>query len=195
LVETVTLTITVFGGGNTSPPPGTYQYNKGSTVTLKATPSPGYSFLFWVINGVTKYDNPATITLNSDTIADAHFTYPTPPTPPATYTLTISATDGGTTEPSPSSYTYPAGTTVTVKAIPNSGYTFNHWELDGANVGPTNPITITMDSNHNLHAVFSAAPTPPPTPPPTKPSILPILAAIGVGALIIGGLYYLVAKS
>jgi hypothetical protein len=110
--------------------------------------------------------------------------YLEPITPPATYTLTISTTDGGTTEPSPGSYTYPAETSVTVKAIPSSGYAFNHWELDGANVGATNPITVKMDRNHSLHAVFSAA-------PPRKPSTLPILVAIGV-ALIIG---YLVAKS
>jgi hypothetical protein len=109
--------------------------------------------------------------------------YLEPVTPPATYTLTISATDGGTTDPSPGSYTYTAGTSVTVTATPSSGYTFNHWELDGANVGAANPITVVMDRDHSLHAVFSAV-----TP---KPSRLPILVAIGLGAIAIGGLYYL----
>jgi len=111
-----------------------------------------------------------------------------PVAPPATHTLTISATDGGTTDPSPGSYTYTAGASVTVTAVPSSGYTFNRWELDGANVGAANPIAVVMDRNHSLRAVFSAV-----TPPP-KPSMLPILVAVGLGAAAIGGLCYYLSK-
>jgi hypothetical protein len=30
----------------------------------------------------------------------------------------------------------------------------DYWELDGTNVGKTNPISLTMDGNHTLQAVF-----------------------------------------
>jgi subtilisin family serine protease len=73
---------------------------------------------------------------------------------PANYTLTITTTMNGTTNPAPGAYTYPNGTVANVKATPNADYTFDHWELDGVNVGSTNPITITMDANHTLHAAF-----------------------------------------
>jgi len=73
---------------------------------------------------------------------------------PPTYTLTITTTTGGTTTPTPGIHPYTEGTIVTVTAIADSGYTFDHWELDGANVGSDNPINVTMDSDHTLHAIF-----------------------------------------
>jgi len=75
-----------------------------------------------------------------------------------TYTLTITSTAGGTTNPAPSAYSYAEGTLVEVTAIPNAGYNLDHWKLDGANVGAPNPIEVTMNTNHTLHAVFVAAP-------------------------------------
>jgi hypothetical protein len=72
------------------------------------------------------------------------------------YTLSITATICGTTSPSPGDYTYKMGTVVNVRAIPH--YEFDHWELDGVNIGSANPITITMDSDHILHAVFVVPP-------------------------------------
>jgi uncharacterized membrane protein len=82
---------------------------------------------------------------------------------PSKYTLTISSTAGGTTDPSPGSYSYPAGTFARVAAHPASGYSFVRWELDGS-PSATNPIDVLMDSDHNLHAVFEAiAPQPGPS--------------------------------
>jgi len=75
------------------------------------------------------------------------------------YTLTITATTGGTTDPAPGSYTYPERTIVPVTAIPDIDYVLDHWELDGVDVGAPNPISVTMDADHSLHAVFVAVPT------------------------------------
>jgi len=33
-------------------------------------------------------------------------------------------------------------------------YVFDHWELDGVDIGSSNPVDITMDKNHTLVAVF-----------------------------------------
>ncbi|MDH7563597.1 MAG: hypothetical protein QHH24_01760 [Candidatus Bathyarchaeota archaeon] len=76
--------------------------------------------------------------------------------PPKTFTLTISATFGGTTDPAPGEHKYTEGDIVTVTAINMSGYIFSQWELDSVNAGSTNPINITMDGNHTLRAVFRA---------------------------------------
>jgi len=73
------------------------------------------------------------------------------------YTLTISSTAGGTTDPSPGSHSYPADTVVRVTAYPVSGYRFVRWELDGV-PKTMNPIDVPMDSDHSLHAVFEAIP-------------------------------------
>jgi len=77
---------------------------------------------------------------------------------PVTYTLTITATTGGTTNPLPSTYTYPSGTPVSVTATPDVDYSFDHWELDGTNIGSAVPVTVTMDEDHTLHAVFIYSP-------------------------------------
>src|SRR3990170_206309 len=75
------------------------------------------------------------------------------------YTLTITTTTGGTTNPSPGSHTYIVGATVSVTATPNVGYYFDHWELPpGANIGSFNPISLTMTKDYSLHAVFASAP-------------------------------------
>jgi hypothetical protein len=70
------------------------------------------------------------------------------------YALTITTTTGGTTSLSPGTHYHWAGTAVSVTASSYTDYTFDYWELDSVNVGSTNPIIVTMDQNHNLHAVF-----------------------------------------
>jgi len=86
------------------------------------------------------------------------FVAPTPPIP--TYELAITCTSGGTTSPSPGAYTYEEGQIVSVQAIPNSGYMLDHWELDTVNISAPNPVDVLMDTNHDLHAVFSGIPPP-----------------------------------
>jgi hypothetical protein len=73
--------------------------------------------------------------------------------PTANYTLSIVATTGGNTCPMPGTYTYMSGTTISVTAIPEKGFSFGYWLLDG-NVRTENPITVIMDSNHALEAYF-----------------------------------------
>ncbi|MEM3597140.1 MAG: NosD domain-containing protein [Candidatus Bathyarchaeia archaeon] len=70
-----------------------------------------------------------------------------------TYKLTITATVGGTTDPPPGTYTYAAGTQLNVTAIPDTGYSFDYWLLNGESK-TENPITITMDNNYTLEAKF-----------------------------------------
>jgi hypothetical protein len=75
---------------------------------------------------------------------------------PATYSLTVAASSGGTTEPSPGTHTYDEGTVVTIRAVPNSGHKFSGWS--GAASGTDTPINIIMDSDKSITASFSKIP-------------------------------------
>ena len=77
------------------------------------------------------------------------------------YYLSVYASpvDGGTIELNPSGGVYPSGTAVTIKAIPNDGWIFDHW--DGietpspyTNIASNNPVTIVMNSNRTVTAYF-----------------------------------------
>jgi len=78
---------------------------------------------------------------------------------PNKYTLTITASVGGTTSPLPGSYIYNEGTSVQVTAISNANYMFDHWELDSVDVGSVSPYSVYMDRNHTLKAVFRQIPS------------------------------------
>jgi chitinase len=84
---------------------------------------------------------------------------------PPTYTLTTAVVGSGAVDPAGG--TYNKNTMVTVTAIPDSGWTFDHW--DGDLSGTENPTTIRMSSDKHVIAVFveEGVPTPTPTPTPT----------------------------
>jgi len=71
------------------------------------------------------------------------------------YTLNITITAGGTTDPTNGTYTYANWTDVPVTAYPNPGYLFDHWELDGNSTGTVNSTDVLMDKGHQLKAVFA----------------------------------------
>jgi len=69
------------------------------------------------------------------------------------YTLDISVEGNGTTNPVPGIYTYPGGTTVDLEAIPDLGWSFDHWVGDVED--PNSAITnITMNENKVVTAYF-----------------------------------------
>jgi parallel beta-helix repeat protein len=127
------------------------------------------SITFDVIDaGACALDLYETIMLNStvgelphDT-AGGYFSTPAPPQ----HTLTISVVGSGTTAPPPDTYLFDAGTEVDVTASPEAGWTLDHWELDGVDVGADDPYTVTMDMDHTLTAV-SVEVTPTPIDPTT----------------------------
>ena len=152
-----TLTITSTSGGTTSPAPGSYQHLEGTVVNVTAIPGSGYNFDHWKLDGADVGDaNPYSVTMDDNHTLHAVFTE----APPPTYNLTITSTSGGTTNPSPGSYTYDEGTVVDVRAIPDSGYVFDHWVRDGSEAGAEITISVTVDADHTLHAVFTEASSP-----------------------------------
>jgi hypothetical protein len=131
--------------GTVTPSSGTYP--QGTSVTLTATPSAGYQFSGWS-GDVVSTINPITVVMNSNKNIVANFTLV-----PVNYTLSVTAINGTVT---PSSGTYPQGTSVTLTATPNAGYQFSGWSGDV--VSTTNPITVVMNSNKNIVANFTLLP-------------------------------------
>jgi len=138
-----TLTIAAGSGGTTNPVPGGHSYDPGTQVTVTAVANSGYRFSGWS-GAVTGTTNPITVTMDADKSINASFI--------RQYTLHIYAGSGGTTSPTPGSYTYDTGTQVTVTAVPNTGYGFSGWS--GAVTGTTNPLTVTMDADKSIAANF-----------------------------------------
>lgn len=69
------------------------------------------------------------------------------------WSLIIQVDGSGSTDPW-GGFTNPVDSELEVTASPDPGWTFSHWDLDGENIGSTNPITIVFDSHHTLTAVF-----------------------------------------
>ena len=65
---------------------------------------------------------------------------------------------------------YPAGTEITFKAQPSSGFRFDHW----SNGSTENPYTVRITQDTALSAVFAELPPTPPTPQEPDPVILPV---------------------
>jgi nitroreductase len=67
------LTITSTDAGTTDPPPGTYNYQTGSSVNVTATPSSGYSFDCWLLDGEEETENPITVIMDANHTLEAVF--------------------------------------------------------------------------------------------------------------------------
>jgi len=144
-----TLTITTTSGGTTKPLPGKYSYSAGTQVEVLAIPDTNNLFDHWKLDGKNAGTiNPIKVLMNSNHTLQAIFKL-------LTHNLTITTTAGGTTNPKPGNYTHANGTVVSVTAIPDASYVFDHWERDGSNIGSKNPIDIIMDANHTVLAVFA----------------------------------------
>ena len=146
------LQISTTAGGTTSPTPGTYTYAENTQVTVTAFPETGYQFDHWLINNsITSTENPITMTMDANYNITAYFRTM------QTHSLTIETTTGGTTSPSPGTYTYPHGEEVSVTAIPYANYTFDRWILSNDTTSTRNPITLTIDADYTITAYFKTA--------------------------------------
>ncbi len=78
------------------------------------------------------------------------------------YTLNLTETVGGTTSPAPGLIPVVSGNNVTISGTANPHYSFDHWQLDNTQDEPTNPIFLSMTTNHTLRAIFVPLPNFPP---------------------------------
>ena len=131
-----TLTVSAGLGGSIT---GGGTFNEGKEVTVTAIPNEGYRFTGWEGNSSTNQS--LTITINSNQTYKALFEL-------ITYTLTLTACEGGTV--SSEGGTYEGGTEVSVTANPTSGYQFLKW----SNESQESTISLTVSQNLELEAIF-----------------------------------------
>ncbi len=120
---------------------GTYSY--GSTCTLTVTPNPGYTFVNWTKDGEEVSTNVSfEFTVTEDAAYVANFSVDG-------YTITVMANpaDAGTVT---GTGTYDYGTSITLTATAEEGYTFLNWTKDGevVSTSPNYTITVTEDATY-----------------------------------------------
>ena len=98
----------------------------------------------WYENPITVY-TPMYSLLGTDTLVYAYY-FPL-------LTLNISATTGGTTDPSGTQYHAPLNTTY-VTATPDEDHVFDRWLKNGGYAGSNPTIEVYMDASYTLQAVF-----------------------------------------
>jgi uncharacterized repeat protein (TIGR02543 family) len=147
-----TYTLTVIGteGGMAFWSPTRASYTPGATVIITALTDSGYTFSGWS-GDITAKSSSTSIVMNGNKTVTANFAAVGSGT---TYTLAVNAVNG-TVTPTPSKVRHDDGETVTLQAMPNSGYVFSGWSGDAT--GTANPVTITMNGNKTVTANFTAA--------------------------------------
>ena len=136
-------------GGTTTPSAGTHEYKSWKTVSITATPEPGYKFTGWTGDVDDPQSASTTVVMSGDQQVRANFA----PSDQYTLNVNVSPSGGGTTNPAVGTHQYNYNETVTVTATANSGYSFKEWLGDVAD--PTSATTtIQIDEDKNITAVF-----------------------------------------
>ena len=160
---TLTRTVQPTGSGTITPNllkstscPSNYQYTAGTSVSLQATANAGYQFGSWS-GALSGTPNPQSVTMDGNKSVTANFVV-------TCYTLTLNRlpSSGGSITASPlksvgcpANYQYVASTSVSLQAVPNSGYQFSSWS--GALSDTVNPTSLFMDGNKDVTANFVVA--------------------------------------
>ena len=142
---TVTATASPNNGGSVT---GGGSYLSGSTCTLIASPNTGYTFERWTKNGSQVSTNPNyTFTVTENASYVAVFSQ-------NSYTISASASpsNGGSVSGGGS---YNHGSSCTLTASPNTGYTFTNWTKNGQQVSTSTSYTFTVTESASYVANFS----------------------------------------
>jgi uncharacterized repeat protein (TIGR02543 family) len=147
----VTLSSNPVAGGTTT---GAGAFAQGSIVSVTATPNTGYTFTNWT-DGVTVVSiSPSyQFAMAGNKALVANFA----PVVAGKFAVVLSSNPiaGGTTIGSGS---YDPGSSVTVTATTNSGYTFVNWTDNGNVVSTSSSYQFTITSNRTLVANFRVVP-------------------------------------
>jgi subtilase family serine protease len=146
---------TVSGGGT---------YNSGSTVTVTAIANSGYTFSNWSENGnVVSSSSSYSFTAAANRTLVANFAV-------INYTITTSSSPSGSGTTTGDG-SFAAGSSRTVTATANSGYTFSNWTESGNVVSTLASYTFTLNGNRTLVANFATIS------PPTVQTVAPVFVS------------------
>ena len=129
--------------------PTVYEVEAGHTLAL---------VIYAYEPGMASYAQNYQITVNNTSVSASI------PVDSAETTLTYSASHGTVTaaangSPVASGSSVAKGTSVTFTAQPESGYRFDHWTVNGQNAGSAATLTLTVDANTTVTAVFTQIPS------------------------------------
>jgi PKD repeat protein len=114
-----------------------HTYNQAGTFNVNLTVTDSESSQAWNSLTIEVSSNP-TFTLNISSVTGS-------PAP----------ANGGTTDPDPGSHSYSQGTSVQVKAVPNSDYRFSKWSGDVSSSNAYDEeISVTMDNDKSISGYF-----------------------------------------
>ena len=141
----ITVSANPIAGGKVT---GGGTYNYGITATLTANTNIGYLFNSWTENGQIVSTNAVysfTVTSNCSLVANFSLN---------SYVITVSANPvtGGTVT---GGGTYNYGTTVTLTATANTGYSFTQWTEDGQMISIESVYTLIVTEAHDIIAWFT----------------------------------------
>ena len=160
---TLGVTVSASGAGTvTSTPSGignctsscSASYPSGTSVTLSATPTTGYTFTGW--SGACTGSGSCVVAMTAAKSVTATFASGT-----ASYTLTVGLSGSGTVTSNPAGITcgadctqsYAANTAVTLTAAAGTGYSFSGWS--GSCSGTSTTCTVTMSAARTATASFA----------------------------------------
>ena len=141
----ITATANPTAGGTVT---GAGTYNQGASCTLTATANTGYTFSNWTENGsVVSTNADYTFTVEGARTLVANFTL-------NSYTIAATANPsaGGTVS---GAGEYNHGTSCTLTATANTGYTFTNWTENGSVVSTNANYTFTVEGARTLVANFT----------------------------------------
>ncbi len=138
-----------YNGGNTSTGSKTVVYDS-AIGTLPTSSRPDYIFNGWYIGSTRIYETTIWRYASNQT-ATAQWTFDG-------YTLSTSVGTEGGGSISGAMDQYSKGATVRVQAVPNEGYAFDYWLLNGGRM-IDNPLEFVIGQNSTLVAYFREVPT------------------------------------
>ncbi len=154
------LNVTEEGEGSVDIDPEEDRYKFGDEVNLTAVPADGWYFLEWA-GDIEGENETVTVTMDQDKNITARFKE-------GEYALSITKEGQGSVDIDPEESKYESGVEVDLSASPDSGWYFLEWTGDYE--GTDTDITVTMDENKNITAIFeegrsSNGPSPRPSDP------------------------------
>lgn len=150
-IPEITLSATPEAGGMLL---GAGTFSNGSTATVAAVPSAGFTFISWSVNGTVvstsssyqfEMDGNIALTANFEEVVLGNFRI----------NLSSSPIAGGTTN---GSGQFTENSTKTVSALPNPGYVFVNWTEGGTEVSRSSSYQFVLTGNRTLVANYSQIP-------------------------------------
>ena len=136
--------ISALSGGTVNDEEVNGDYEYGTEITIVATPKAGYRFKKWSDDNTQATRK---ITIEEDVYLEASFSRI------PTYTVTVFEVTGGTTT-LVGDTTLMEGENLSINAIPEEGYIFSQWLVNGE-VNTDNPFVITaIDQDYYIEPVF-----------------------------------------